>query len=505
MLTALVPGSQDSRPTRRSGFLLGGIAVLITCGLLAYSQTDAFGWDEGYHLLAAQLIRAGRRPYLDFCFPQTPIAAYWNAAWMSLFGESWRTVHALAALCSSGAAALAAGFVFRRFPVPGWRLAGAIAAVFLIAANTAVVQFATAGQPYGLCLFLIVGAFLCAVFSVNRTNPLLAASAGFLAGAAAASSLLTAPAAPVLLVWIVLSNRGGSRRSKFAWFAAATVISWAPIFWLFLHGPRQVFFNVIEYMLLYRRAEWPGASRHDFEVFISVLESPQALTLGVLAAFGLFRAPRSQWRNELYLCLLLATTLALHVSFARPTFPQYYLFTVPFLSILACSGLYEVGSRLGGRPLLSALALAAFVCFCLAKRLYDEARNDFLWRDMEAVARQVEQVTPHQATLLASDEHVYFLTRRPPPSGMEVEDSHGIPVPPADATLLHLVPRAELRKRMEAGTFDTVEICDDDPERVQELGLSRIYARSAVIDSCYVFWERTAGRPGQVAQSSPLH
>jgi hypothetical protein len=227
-------------------------------------------------------------------------------------------------------------------------------------------------------------------------------------------------------------------------------------------------------------------------VMISLMESPQGLTLGLLAMAGLFAAicaADRRWRSELYLCFALAAALALHVSFAHPTFPQYYMFAVPFLSILSSAGLFEMSSRQGSRSLWAAVALTTLVCAGLAKRLYDETRNDFFWRDMEAVARMVDQVTPTQATLLASEEHVYFLTRRPPPPGMEVEDSHGIPLPPADAALLHLVARDELRKRMETGFFHTVEICDEDPERIQALGLNRIYAHSDVIEPCYVFWQ----------------
>src|SRR5690349_445736 len=69
--------------------LLAGTG-LIAAALLVYSQTYAFAWDEGFHLLAAQLIAHGKRPYLDFLFAQTPLNAYWNAALMRLFGESWR-------------------------------------------------------------------------------------------------------------------------------------------------------------------------------------------------------------------------------------------------------------------------------------------------------------------------------------------------------------------------------------------------------------------------------
>ena len=59
---------------------------------------------------------------------------------------------------------------------------------------------------------------------------------------------------------------------------------------------------------------------------------------------------------------------------------------------------------------------------------------------------------------------------------MEVEDSHGIRLPARETALFHLLPREELRKRIQAGVFDTIEICEDEPDRVPALGLERLYA-----------------------------
>src|SRR5580704_16192552 len=114
---------------------LCGVVSLLTAHLLVYSQTEAFAWDEGFHLLAAQLIKSGKKPYLDFCFPQTPLNAYWNALWMGEFGESWRTAHALAALATAGAILLTGDFLLKRFPLPGWRLAAALTAALTIGLN----------------------------------------------------------------------------------------------------------------------------------------------------------------------------------------------------------------------------------------------------------------------------------------------------------------------------------------------------------------------------------
>src|SRR5499425_1537481 len=114
--------------TARPPPIIAGLVSLLAVGLLIYSQTRAFAWDEGWHLLAAQNILRGKRIYLDFCYPQTPLNAYWNAAWMSVFGQSWRTGHAAATLLTFAAVALMADYVARRFPVPSWRPALAVLA-----------------------------------------------------------------------------------------------------------------------------------------------------------------------------------------------------------------------------------------------------------------------------------------------------------------------------------------------------------------------------------------
>ena len=106
-------------------FFLCALVAALTATLIVYSQTYAFAWDEGFHLLTAQLIMRGKTPYLDLCFPQTLLNAYWNALWMRVFGDTWRTAHAVAALMSAGAVMLTVDYLYVRFPVKNWRLAAA--------------------------------------------------------------------------------------------------------------------------------------------------------------------------------------------------------------------------------------------------------------------------------------------------------------------------------------------------------------------------------------------
>lgn len=240
-----------------------------------------------------------------------------------------------------------------------------------------------------------------------------------------------------------------------------------------------------------------NTTAHDFAVLTAWVDSTPALLLGLLAAAGAFFALKNQqdryWREQLYLCCWLAVALALYISTTHPTFERYFLLVVPFLGILASVGLYEICSRLdtnGGR-FWPVLVLTVLLCLGLGKALY-AAEDEYSWQDLEDVASKVDQVTPPGAPLLA-DEHIYFLTRHAPPSGMEFPDSQKLNLPAALAASLHIVARAELAKRVQAGMFQTVETCDDeDDERILIFNLPQVYSQEAEVHDCRIFW---GGRP----------
>ena len=477
--------------------MLTGVVAALFASLLIFSQTDAFVWDEGFHLLTAQLITRGKEPYLDFNFSQTPLNAYWNALWMLVFGQSWRVTHAVATLMTTGAIMMTADFLFFRFPVVRWRFAAALFSALSLGLNVLIVQYGTIGQAYALSLFLIVAAFRLTVSSVDRSGILFPALAGFLSSAGAGATLLSSPVCPVLAIWMMCRNRIGSRRAKLGAFVAAAVVPFLPVLYLFIKGPRQTFFNIIQYNLVYRKVEWAGAISHDiFTVFLSWLNSAQALLLGLVAVAGLlfvrFDSDQENWnknqRAEFYLCGWLALALGVHISSAHPTFQRYYLLALPFVVILAAAGLYSVTRRLyvPDRPFWPIFALTLIFSLELAKALHDRHDN-INWRDLEKIAAKVDRVTPPDGVIL-SDEQIYFITRRPPPSGMELADSHKLEFPPERATPLHLLPESEVIKQVKAGRFNTVVNCDKNAKLTDE-DLGKLYANHTDSDeTCNIYW-----------------
>jgi hypothetical protein len=466
--------------------------LLYVAGFALYSQTRAFAWDESYHLLAAQLILSGKTPYLDFCFPQSPLNAYWNAAWMWIFGQSWRTGHAAAGLLTLGAVLLMADFVARRFPAADWRRAAGLFVALAIGLNPLVFVYGTLSQPYGMCLFTCAAAFRLSVYAVSRRGPLPAAGAGLFAGVAAGSSLLSAAATPVLLLWMLIYNRKGSRRIKGAAFLGAAAIPFLPVLWLFARGARQTWFNLVQYHASFRKLYWPETTQHDIEVLVTWIDSGPALILGLLAILGLvYVARRSGWtqdvKAEFYLCAWLALALAAEVGRAHPTFPQYFVLIVPYVAVLAAVGLYAIGAHVlkTERPLRPVMLVLALSLLGLVEYLYNR-RDVARWAEYERLAAKVNQVTPTHAALFAT-EPIYFLTRRTPPGGLELFYSHRVNLPPGDRVLLHLLTQSEMKQQVQSGRFATAYTCDDD--QIEDYGLKTLYRQRAEIADCSIFWD----------------
>ena len=468
-------------------------AGIIGAGLLVYAETLAFTGDEGFHLLAAQLIDDGKRPYIDFCFPQTPLNAYWNAGWMRVFGQTWHVPHAVSTVLVMAAVLLSAQFVYARLPEErNWRIGAALAAMLLIGLDPMVVEYGPLAQAYAICLFLLVAAFRLTVASTDSASVWPALGVGFCAGAAAASSLLTATAAPVFLVWLLIYNRAGSRLWKTAAYGVGGLIPFLPVLWLLQQSPRVVMFNLFEYHLFFRKLYWNNTTQHDLEIVTSWIDSGPTLLLMLLAVAGLlFIRFRSQWegrlRQEFYLCVWLTAAIGFEMCTAHPTFTRYFLLMVPFVAIPAAAGLYFAATSLyqPGRPVWPVAILAFLTALGLGKSLYDRNNDVRTWTDHEQMAKKIEEVAPRNAPIFG-DEEIYFLTHRMPPPGLEFSYSHKLNLAPKLMAELHVMTQEQLNKMAASGAFVAAATCDD--EEADAMDLTSLYVHKTSIDDCAVYW-----------------
>jgi hypothetical protein len=274
---------------------------------------------------------------------------------------------------------------------------------------------------------------------------------------------------------------------------------------LFAQGPVQVWFNLVQYHLFFRKLYWSETTQHDLEIMTAWIDSGQALILGLLAVGGIvYVVKRSQWssrlRSEFYLCGWLSLALVVELGTAHPTFARYFLLTAPFLAALAAVGLYAAASRLldSERSPWTLLPLAFLMALGLGRSIYD--RLDLrTWGEYEAMARKVLQVTPKNGSIWA-DEQMYFLTKKRPSPGLEFGYSHRVKLPPARMALLHIVSEDEVGRRVKSRMFSTVFTCDDD--EIQNLGLNRLYSWKAEMDDCTIFWGEPPAE-GSTAAAEP--
>src|SRR3954471_20967206 len=107
-----LPSSTASR--RFDAFIVIAVVSLLGAGFAVISQGYYEHGDEGFYLVASQLVALGKRPYLDFYFQHCPLYPYPAAAWFWLFGSSWRSAHLLSALLPFLCAAMMSAFFYRR-------------------------------------------------------------------------------------------------------------------------------------------------------------------------------------------------------------------------------------------------------------------------------------------------------------------------------------------------------------------------------------------------------
>jgi hypothetical protein len=174
---------------------------------------------------------------------------------------------------------------------------------------------------------------------------------------------------------------------------------------------------------------------------------------------------------------------------------------VPFVSVLAVVGLYDISSRLfGSRTRWPAALFMTIVALALGRALFDD-RDSTTWHDYQKIADKVAAVTPAGARLYA-DELVYFLLHRTPPSGMEFSYSHKLELPAAQEKLYHLISERELAEQVKAGQFATVQSCNDDT--MEKLGLDQLFPHKADISDCTVYWGKVNPQPSAPAKQPAL-
>ena len=317
------------------------LAILLSQWPLAAGDT--------YHVLAAQMVAAGRKPYLDFFLQQVPLYPLICGAWLRIFGTSWQAANLFSGLLICGSAAMVARIASRIFAEADWQAKGIIAAVLLFGLNLQVGQSGDDAQPYALCIFFSLAAWLAALDT--RPTTLRIFLTGLAAGAAVNTSLLAAPFFLLLTGWCAFQTAGPDRARRLFWLVCGALVASIPLAYLAMLAPAQTWFSIVEFQLVYRTAgpALPNVGSHNLHEILDWVYSIQGAVLILLSMAGtLFifdrKAPVSTRRSVRYVAFIVVIW-SLCLALMPFTWHMYFDLVVPFASLLAATGLCHLCAR----------------------------------------------------------------------------------------------------------------------------------------------------------------
>jgi hypothetical protein len=436
-------------------------------GIVTYSQQAAsiYG-DESLHLLIAKLVADGRRLYSDLFYQHPPLIPHLQAVVGQLFGHRWQVMHLLSALFTCAAVLLLPRVAASALPESDARPTLAVAAGLFFALDPSVLRYGVVGQAFGLCLFCAVAAVYCLLRFAGSPG-WSSFLAGATSGAAVSAHLLSVPLPLVLAAWAIGRTPRARRVSVAAAFCLGLVAVVLPLTLPVWRSPVEARFDLVQFHLDWRhRGVWDELNlwRHNMNVAFRLFGSAPATLLLVLAAIGLVARPAALGRPRLLGSTLPALALAAAATalglLVRPTFPQYFLLALPFLSVLAAIGLHVLVARFDRRQRAILLVVVFALYVATSARLVGSAIRARVvdasyWATLEEGAHVLRE-RGAGGRVYAAEPFVYLWAGLAPVRGLENFSAHQVRLEEGHPLAGRLVSEDELDRRFAGGYFDAV-------------------------------------------------
>ncbi len=301
--------------------------------------------DEGFYLLASQLVIKHKAPYLDFFFTQAPLLPYAYGLWMKLFGISWLSARSLSTLLAAMVGLLVYEHVWRE---TGKWIAG-LAAVVLFVSSVLVFGWFPVAKTYSLAAVFLFAAYVIVARLSDVSPRWLVVSAGLLFGLSVDTRSYVVGLTPVFLLWIFLHSGARQRYSRVLWFLGGFMIGLVPCLCLFAASPDTFLFNNLGFHVIRSSAgfiaDW-GQKKSLAKRFLSGREDDGAQFISLAAVSFVILALRKRGGSAL-LALLIAFVLGCISMLPTPTFVQYLCVCMPFLIVAAVCAVSDYSTSLG--------------------------------------------------------------------------------------------------------------------------------------------------------------
>lgn len=297
--------------------------------------------DEGYFLAAGAQVERGKRPYLDFLFPQMPGMAWFVGLEGRVLPERTLPMARVPFAILSAASLVLLGLIALDRARQPW---DAVAATVLVAGSEILATWAPLVKVHAPTMFLMLAGFLLAVRAEGSRLRVagFAAAAGIFWAAAFSFRLLVLPAIPIVAIWIAMRGKGAG----LAAFLGGLALGLVPLGLLAAADPSAFLTNNLGFHASARGTSLIADLPQKGFTLLSLVASLQAASLLALAAWSAKRAGlRRFWREPEGLALALVVALGAVFLLPSPTFTQYYGILVPFAAIAALPALGSIPWR----------------------------------------------------------------------------------------------------------------------------------------------------------------
>lgn len=418
---------------RRSTTWLTAVVLLHAVVACWFAGTRPIDADEGYYVLAAELVAAGQEPYTDFFYPQAPLLPALYAPFTGLAGTPQLPGLRLVSVAFSVLAVILLGWWART--VAGARWPTAAAALMLLAASGDWLTWVVTVKTYAVSAAGVALALLAvsrAAAASGRRAWVWALVGGVAMGLVASTRLLYGPAAAVpalVLAWRRHWLPAG------LWLVGAA-LGGTPVWWAWLADAERFLFNNLHYhQLRFSELEDAGsvarASAAIGTLLTAVGTSPGLLLLLTAVAAGRWfgrrgRAPGVDAAESAG--LVMAGVYTATCLLPDPSYRQYFTSGLPvMLWPAAAAAIMRWPARrarvIAGTIVASGLALVAALGW-----LRHDLPDDEVWqldRYRRVCARIARGTEPGDVVFAFWPGYVAGADREPLP-GMENQFAVGV-------------------------------------------------------------------------------
>ena len=326
--------AQSPPPIQRLLFLFLVLAVQFL--FFSYVALHRFiDGDEGFYLLAARLVLAHKKPYIDFLFEQAPLFPYVYALWLKCFGATWTSARLFSALLTAFTGTLVCEDVWRQ---TGHRLAGACVTI-MFASSMLIFGFFPVAKTFSLVGLLVFAAYVVVSRLSSVSPPWLAAVGGLLLGLSIDTRSYLVVVVPFFMWWILRNSDPDKRSVLLGWFLGGGILGLIPALYFFVASPYLFVFNNLGYHALRSDGGLVGMWEEKlvalFQLFLMGPESNGIQTASLIIVSVGFLSLMPKRRYPPTFAFQVAIAVALVSLLPTPAWPQYFCLCIPFLLVSA--------------------------------------------------------------------------------------------------------------------------------------------------------------------------